>query len=292
MDVAIFEILAYFSFALGACIASFLNVVIWRIPRGESIVNPPSHCPRCDSPISWYHNIPIISWLCLRGRCAECSARISPRYILVEILGGGLFLAVYWLYVLRLIPENANIVEIPWMGFFATAVMWIWVSFLIVGSFIDYDHKLLPDFVTIGGMILGFLYNLIMTYILVWERGTGGLTSLFWSICGILFGFGLMWLIRFLGSLAFKREAMGMGDVFLMGAIGAIFGPIAVVATLVLSSFLGSAVGILMLVISKTKIGSYIEIPYGPYIALGSLGWMFFGPELVAWYLRLIGVAQ
>ena len=94
-DPALIAILGFFSFWFGACIASFLNVVIWRAPRGESIVSPPSHCPKCSSPIRWWQNIPILSWLALRGRCAACKAPISPRYILVELLGGLLFLAVF-----------------------------------------------------------------------------------------------------------------------------------------------------------------------------------------------------
>ena len=101
MDRGLVYILSFFSFWLGACIASFLNVVIWRVPRGESIVTPPSHCPKCGSSIRWWQNIPILSWLALRGKCASCRAPISPRYILVEMLGGVLFLAAFLLVVLR-----------------------------------------------------------------------------------------------------------------------------------------------------------------------------------------------
>ena len=109
------------------------------------------------------------------------------------------------------------------------------------------------------------------------------------SVLGLSFGFGLLWLVRFLGSKAFRREAMGLGDVFLMGAVGALFGPVAVLVTLVLSSVFGSIVGLSMVALSKTRFGRFVEIPYGPYICLGCLVWMFFGPELVSWYLRLNG---
>ena len=229
MDRGLFYILSGFSFALGACIASFLNVVIWRVPRGESIVSPPSHCPKCNAPIRWYQNIPILSWLVLRGKCANCKAPISPRYILVETLGGLLFLAAFWKYGtdggLASAAQN-------------TLVAWIWIALMIVGSMIDFDHKLLPDFVTVGGMVLGVVFN--------------GMTSIIHhssffilhSLIGLAFGFGLLWLIRFFGSKAFKREAMGLGDVFLMGAVGALFGPVAVLVTLILSSVFGSVVGI------------------------------------------------
>ena len=279
-------ILAFFSFWLGACIASFLNVVIWRAPRGESIVSPPSHCPKCNSPIRWYQNIPILSWLALRGRCAACKAPISPRYICVELLGGLLFLAAFlWLW-LPTVPL--------WFAVTHVVVMWIWIALMIAGSFIDFDHQLLPDFTTVGGMILGVAESLVSTcFNFVYGDGVQAstwlkLTPLFWSLAGLVFGFGLLWLVRWIGSKAFKREAMGMGDVFLMGAVGALFGPIAVLVTLILSSVVGSVVGVSLILLSKTKLGGFTPIPYGPYICIGCLSWMFFGPQLVDWYLRLV----
>ena len=280
-------ILGCFSFGLGACIASFLNVVIWRVPRGESIVSPPSHCPKCNALIKWYQNIPILSWLALRGKCANCKAPISPRYILIELLGGALFLAVFWCCFKPYAPYVKDMVQkqiFPYSLAITLVVMWTWVSLMIVGSMIDFDHKLLPDFVTVGGMVLGV--------------AVGGVDScrlqsfapVVVSIAGLVFGFGLLWLIRWLGSIAFKREAMGMGDVFLMGAVGALFGPVAVLVTLILSSVFGSVVGLSMVALSKTKFGKFVEIPYGPYICLGCLAWMFYGPELVNWYLGMMGV--
>ena len=261
-------ILDCFSFAMGACIASFLNVVIWRVPRGESIVNPPSHCPQCNAAIKWHQNIPILSWLALRGKCANCKAPISPRYILIETLGGVLFLAAFWKYGLTL----------------ATPVMWIWIALMIVGSMTDFDHKLLPDFVTVGGMVLGVAVGAVDSCRLQ------SIAPAVWSLGGLVFGFGLLWLIRWLGSKAFKREAMGMGDVFLMGAVGAMCGPVGVLVTLILSSVFGSVVGLSMVALSKTRFGKFVEIPYGPYICMGCLAWMFYGNELVGWYLGMMGV--
>ena len=167
----------------------------------------------------------------------------------------------------------------------------IWISLMIVGAMIDFDHKLLPDFVTVGGMILGMLYWLAVS--LSFEHWSFRFcvkmfAPLYISVAGLVFGFGLLWLIRWLGSKAFRREAMGMGDVFLMGAVGALFGPVAVLVTLILSSVFGSVVGVGMIALSKTKFGKFVEIPYGPYICLGCLVWMFYGPELVNWYVRLI----
>ena len=269
-------ILAFFSFWLGACIASFLNVVIWRAPRGESIVSPPSHCPKCNSPIKWYQNIPILSWLALRGKCANCRAPISPRYILIETLGGVLFLAAF-LHMLKFgLPLHFLV------------VYWIWIALMIVGSFIDFDHQLLPDFVTVGGMALGLVANAYDSFFfwgkIYWEN------YLLYCVGGLAFGFGLLWLVRWIGSKAFKREAMGMGDVFLMGAVGALFGPIAVIVTLILSSVFGSIVGVVLIILSKTKLGGFTPIPYGPYICMGCLAWMFYGPQLVNWYMNLVRI--
>lgn len=279
MDSALYAILATFSFATGACIASFLNVVAWRLPRGESIVSPPSHCPKCNAPIRWWQNIPILSWLALRGRCANCREPISPRYIIVEAIGGALFLAAF----MRLLGNgNCNADELP-VIVTSLIAWWIWISLMIVGSAIDFDHKLLPDFTTVGGMVLGVVLNGINSLIL---------HSTFYilhSLSGLAFGFGLLWLIRWLGTKAFKREAMGMGDVFLMGAIGAMFGPVAVLVSLILSSLFGSAIGVTAMLFSKGRLGRFAEIPYGPYICLGCLVWMFYGPELITWYLRLLG---
>ena len=271
-------ILGAFSFGLGACIASFLNVVIWRVPRGESIVSPPSHCPKCNTAIKWYQNIPILSWLALRGKCANCKAPISPRYPFVEFLGAVLFLAAFWRY-----------------GYFAP-LAWVWISLMIVGSFIDFDHRLLPDFVTVGGMVWGVATALVFWAIgaftpyhfhnLPCAQGTF-YVSIVQSICGGALGFALLWLVRFLGSKAFKREAMGLGDVFLLGAVGAVSGCTAVLFTLVLSSVYGTIAGLGAIALSKARLGKFVEIPFGPYICLGSLTWMFRGPEIVDWYTKL-----
>lgn len=268
-------ILSFFAFAFGAVIASFLNVVIYRVPRGESIVRPGSHCPTCGTPIKGYQNIPILAWLFLRGKCAACKAPISPRYILVETLGGCLFLAALWRFGLTL--------DLP--------VMWIWIALMIVGSMIDFDHKLLPDFVTVGGMILGVGYAALkglLVCVLMGGVSFVGCQTLLMSLAGLAFGFGLFALVRALGSFAFKREAMGMGDVFLMGAVGALFGPVAVLFVLIFSSLFGSLVGLALIALAKTKFGKFVEIPYGPYICLATVLWMFEGVEICSWYLALM----
>jgi len=281
--ITLTHILGFFSFWMGACIASFLNVVIWRVPRGESIVRPPSHCPKCNAEIRWYQNIPILAWLALRGKCANCRAPISPRYILIELVGGCLFLAAF----LKFGQEQTFFAPVTVAH---VIVMWIWISLMIVGSMIDFDHKLLPDFVTVGGMVLGLLFWLFVTLSYKDFSFDFDLRMFFplgSSVAGLVFGFGLLWLVRYLGTKAFKREAMGMGDVFLMGAVGALFGPDGVLATLILSSVSGSVVGVGMILLDKAKLGKMVEIPFGPYICLGCLAWMFYGPELVRFYTSL-----
>lgn len=289
--MTLFGIYSVFSFAMGACIASFLNVVIWRVPRGESIVSPPSHCPKCNSPIRWWQNLPILSWLALRGKCANCRTPISPRYILVETLGGALFLAAFW----HLFPVGAAI--LPY-AVEELVVWWIWMALMIVGTFIDFDHQLLPDFVTVGGMVLGVAAAAANTAISIattrigspdWRDFSCGLIM---SVAGLLSGLGIMWLIRFLGTKAFGREAMGMGDVLLMGAIGSLFGPVAVFFCLMVSALLGSMVGLGMIIVSKAKLGKFVAIPYGPYICMACLVWMFRGSEIVSWYLTLLRAAH
>lgn len=276
-DPFLLFVFEFFSFALGCCIASFLNVVIWRVPRGESVQSPPSHCPRCDAPIPWWCNIPVLSWIFLRGKCLRCKNPISVRYPLVELLGGVLFLAAFWRY-----------------GFHAPFA-WVWISLMIAGTFIDFDHQLLPDFVTVGGMVYGVLLSAgfwaLSSFTPFDVRSIPGVpfaVPVLRSLAGLCFGFGLLWLVRFFGTLAFRREAMGLGDVFLMGAVGAILGPAAVLASLVLSALYGSIVGIAMIALNRTRLGKYASIPYGPYICMGALTWMFRGPELLEWYIGIL----
>lgn len=287
-------ILAFFSFWLGACLSSFLNVVIYRVPRGESVSFPPSHCPQCSARIKWWNNIPILSYLFLRGRCADCRKRISPRYFVVELIGAVLFLASF-MHITGSLPADALLSGETLFGVVLTLLLyWIWILLMITGTFIDFDHKLLPDFVTVGGMILGLLYWTAACFRPEFFKYSFPvdffLAPLCFSLSGLVVGFSSLWLVRFLGSLVFRREAMGMGDVFLMGAIGAIFGPLSVLFTVVFSSFFGAVFGLAGIVISKRRAGSFAEIPYGPYISAACLLWMFRGEEICRWYISLLGI--
>ncbi len=285
MDLYYFSVFACFAFAMGACVASFMNVCIWRIPRNESVVRPPSHCPNCHAPIRWYQNIPIVSWCCLRGTCANCRRPIAVRYTIVELLGGILFLMAYLQWGMPLFFGG-----MPALGLEKLTCLWTvpvyWLVFagLILGSFIDLEHFYLPDRVTIGGMILGVPLSFLVPE-LQGERVR--LTALCWSLGGLVAGFGSLWLIGFVFSRILKKDALGFGDVKLIGAIGAFFGPVAVLFTIIVSSFVGALAGVALILRGKAKLGGFTAVPYGPFLALGAVVWMFWGPGIVNWYLRL-----
>lgn len=285
MNFDYFCIFGLVSFAFGACIASFLNVCIWRLPREESVVRPASHCPNCNAPIRWYQNIPVLSYIALGGKCANCRKPISMRYAVVELLGGALFAMAYlqWAMPAMLGSEPAMALK-PVMSLSAVFASWVVISGLILGSFIDLDHFYLPDRVTIGGMLLGVPASVLIPELQL-ERTW--LDALCWSIAGLAFGFFFLWGMGWLFSKLFKKDALGFGDVKLMGAVGAFFGPTAVLFALIVSSIVGSVVGIAMIVRGKAKLGGFTAVPYGPFIAVATLVWMFWGPQLVSVYIRM-----
>ena len=290
MKLYYYFVFASFAFGLGCCIASFLNVCIWRLPRNESVVRPPSHCPKCNARIRWYQNIPVLSWLALRGRCANCHQPISARYLVVELLGGVLFLVAYFQWAagffLRMPPPlGLHPLACVW----AVPACWLVFSGLILGSFIDLDHFYLPDRVTIGGMLLGVPISFGVPE---FQGETQRLTALYWSLGGLAAGFLGLWALSWLATKAFKKEAMGFGDVKLLGAIGAFFGPVAVLFTVVVSSFVGALAGGILILRGKAKLGGLTAVPYGPFLALGVLAWMFWGPRIVNWYLHLHAFAR
>lgn len=285
MDFDYFCIFGLVSFAFGACIASFLNVCIWRLPREESVVRPASHCPNCNAPIRWYQNIPVLSYIALGGKCANCRKPISMRYAVVELLGGALFSMAYlqWAMPAMLGSEPAMALK-PVMSLSAVFASWVVISGLILGSFIDLDHFYLPDRVTIGGMLLGVPASVLIPELQL-ERTW--LDALCWSVAGLAFGFFFLWGMGWLFSKLFKKDALGFGDVKLMGAVGAFFGPTAVLFALIVSSIVGSVVGIALIVRGKARLGGFTAVPYGPFIAMATLVWMFWGPQLVSAYIRM-----
>jgi len=357
-SILLFQI---FSFVLGAAIGSFLNVCIYRMPRDLAVNKPErSFCPNCKTQIKWYHNLPIVSWLWLRGKCGYCGVPISSRYLGVELLTGALFLAVF----LKVEP----VFYLPY---------WILISLLLVATFIDFDFFIIPDEITLGGTAAGVILCGIFPALMGTESHWLGLL---WSVVGAATGYFLLWGVVELGKLAFgkkklifppdtefsieqtgdqpvlrvgeesmpwedlfaresdrliltvenarlnekrnaarelvffydrlevggektaladlkkitgqvsqiivPREAMGFGDVKFIAAIGAFLGWQAVLFTVPMAAVFGSIIGLGAMVIGRREWSS--KIPFGPYLALGALAWIFAGPELVRWYAGLL----
>jgi leader peptidase (prepilin peptidase)/N-methyltransferase len=350
-----------FAFVLGAAIGSFLNVCIYRLPRDLSINQPRrSFCPSCQKPIPWYHNLPLFSWLLLRGKCANCGNRIAFRYFAVELLTAFLFLAVWLLF--------------PWP---IILVYWIFISLLVVATFIDFEHFIIPDEITIGGTVAGLLASLALPDLMGEDSRWRALAQ---SLGAAALGYALLWIVLEAGKKAFgkkrirlkaptqfswvrdgddaefvvgeerglwsdhfarendlmllrcsdaqvdarrfesptlrlhynrlsigeesfpldqvdrisgvvheleiPREAMGRGDLKFLAAIGAFLGWRAVLCSIFAGSFAGSVVGLTSLLLGRREWSA--KIPFGPYLALGALIWMFFGGQLIAWYVGLL----
>jgi leader peptidase (prepilin peptidase) / N-methyltransferase len=269
------------SFPLGLCIGSFLNVCIYRIPRELSVVSPRSHCPRCGKLIPWFLNIPVVSYLALCGRCRFCSGRISPRYALVETLTGVLFFLIWLKYSPDLSTMLRPMHIVPATEISVIPVLWLLVSGLVLGTFVDFEHLIIPDRVTLGGIIAGLTISGLLPEL---HGEKTAIRGLLWSSLGALAGWGMLWFIAIAGKFFLKKDAMGFGDVKLMGAIGAFLGSKAVLFTLVVSSFAGAFVGIALVLAGRRKLQS--RIPYGPYIALAAVIWILWGETCWNAYAR------
>ena len=342
-------------FALGCIVGSFLNVCIYRMPLELSIVSPPSHCPHCKYSIPFYLNIPLVTWLALHGRCKNCGAPISPRYFIVELLTGVSFLSCW----LKFGDANHPLQSMPIAFVYA-----VFLAGLICATFIDFEHFIIPDEITLGGMVVGFAASLFLPQLLgANSSGAGMLRSLF----GMVVGAGVIYAILRLGKLMFgrqklklpaetkiifsetcvylpgreisyeeifyrksdvivlqartvelidrgyenvtlrlspaalkigneeinpadvpylevvsteivlPREAMGLGDVKFMGAIGAFIGWQGAIFSLMVSSMIGATVGVILILMRKREWSS--RMPYGPYIALAAMIWIFGGQK-------------
>jgi leader peptidase (prepilin peptidase) / N-methyltransferase len=343
-------------FALGCIVGSFLNVCIYRMPLELSVVSPPSHCPHCKYAIPFYLNIPLVTWLALRGRCKNCGAPISPRYFIVELLTGVAFLGC-WL--------ECGVASHPLPSLALALVYAIFLAGLICATFIDFEHFIIPDEITLGGMVVGFALSLLLPSL----HDANSIQLALWrSALGILIGAGIIYAILRLGKLLFgrqkltlppdtiiyftdtavclpdknipydeifyrksdtivlhartvelvdrgywdmtvrlspsalqigdekispddvayleavcseitlPREAMGLGDVKFLGAIGAFIGWQGALFSLMVSSMIGAAVGIVLILLRKREWSS--RMPYGPYIAAAAVLWLFGGKKL------------
>lgn len=249
-------------FVLGLIVGSFLNVCIWRIPRGESIVLPASHCPNCHIPLKFYDNIPVISYILLRGSCRSCGEKISWRYPLVEFLTCILFLAIGWRF-------GPSWPLIPYLIFAAS---------LIIIAFIDIEHLIIPDIISLPGIVLGFLISFLPFMSVRFLD----------SLIGILAWGGCFLLIAIIGKWIWKREAMGIGDIKLIAMIAAFLGWQGGAVTVFWASLIGSIWGGFLMLIKKK--GRWDVIPFGPFLCLGALISLLYGPEMIRWYQNLLGL--
>lgn len=263
-------LLYFFTFIFGSVVGSFLNVCIYRLPRGESIVFPSSHCRKCWTPIKSYHNIPILSYIFLKGRCSTCRSSISPIYPVIELLTGLTTLFLFYKFGLT----------------FQTFIYLILLFSLIVISFIDLEHMIIPNIITLPGILVGFIFSMISTN---WDQfkelvhsinfsNIGYMISKFPaldSFLGIIFGGGILLLIASIYKLIRKREGMGMGDVKLLAMLGAFLGINGVLFIIFLSSLIGSVVGISLIVYNKGDLK--FAMPYGPFLSLAAVIYMFIG---------------
>jgi leader peptidase (prepilin peptidase) / N-methyltransferase len=246
------------SIIFGALIGSFLNVCTFRLPKEESIVWPGSHCPHCKGPIKFYDNIPLISYMSLKGRCRYCHSPISFQYPLIEGITALGSLILFMKFGLSL----------SYLFYFS------FVAALIVITVIDLYHQIIPDVISLPGIGVGLLASLIIPQITFLN-----------SLIGILLGGGSLFLVATVYQWLFKREGMGGGDVKLLAMIGAFLGWKSVILTILLSSLIGSVTGIIMMVL-KGKDFKY-AIPFGPFLSLGAVVALFYGDEIVNWYLYL-----
>ena len=242
---------------LGLVVGSFLNVCIYRLPRGQSVNWPGSRCTTCDRSLAWYENIPIVSWVVLRGRCRTCGERISVMYPIVEAITAAMFIAGYFIY--------------GWTPLLAVRLAF--TCAMIVLFVIDLQHYLLPNVITVPGIVIGFALSLVLPP--GWKA----------SLIGLIAGGGLLFAIaeawyRFRGI-----EGLGMGDVKMLAMIGAFLGWKLMLLTLVLASFSGSIVGVIVMMLRKESLK--YALPFGTFLAVGAMVAAAAGDRLVAWYLGI-----
>jgi leader peptidase (prepilin peptidase)/N-methyltransferase len=245
-----------FAFIFGLLWGSFLNVCIVRIPKGLDIVKKRSHCPKCSAVIAWYDNLPVLSFVWLRGKCRACRGPISWQYPLVEIFAAVMTLLTYRTYGLTIAGWEA----------------WLFSMALIVLIKIDLDHRILPDVITYPGMVVGFLFALSGHGLATWKS----------SLLGFAVGFVFFLSIAMIYEKWKKREGLGGGDIKLLGMIGAVLGFKAIPIVVIFSSFLGAGVGVAQVVSKRT--GWQTALPFGPFLALGAWVAMIWGDALLTWY--------
>jgi leader peptidase (prepilin peptidase)/N-methyltransferase len=238
----------------GLCIGSFLNVAIYRLPLGQSLATPPSRCRTCGYSLRWFDNIPVLSWVLLRGRCRQCGTRVSWQYPVVELVTGALFVLVVWLT--------------PVGPLMASRLLLVCILIALFG--IDLEHQILPNSITLPAIAIGVLLSLIAPP--GWKD----------ALIGVVLGGGILYAIAWGYYLWRREEGMGMGDVKMLAMIGAFLGWKAVLVTLVLSSFAGAFIGLGLMAVQRGTMK--YALPFGTFLAIGAVVAMFVGEPLIAWY--------
>lgn len=252
-------VMAVFSFLFGLALGSFMNVCIHRLPLGKSIVRPPSSCPDCGQPIRFYDNIPLVSYLLLLGKCRHCRKPIPIFYPVVEVLGGLLSLALFIKYG----------ISYQYLAFL------LFTETLVVISFIDLHHQIIPDLLSLPGIAVGLAASFILGHV-PWLD----------SLIGILAGGGVLFMVAFVYERLTAKEGMGFGDVKLLAMIGAWMGWKSLPFVILISSLSGILIGGGALLVAGK---SYrVKIPFGPFLSIGALAFFFFGAEIKEWYFGLL----
>ncbi|MEN8262163.1 MAG: prepilin peptidase [Nitrospirota bacterium] len=253
-------------FVFGLIIGSFLNVCIYRIPEGLSVVSPSSRCTSCGTPIKFYDNIPILSYIILMGRCRSCGTKLSVKYLLIEFIN-----AVLYVVVLYRVGYGSPWVLLSYLVF---------VSSLVVIFLIDLEHQIIPNSITLPGIPIAIVLG---STILPDPLLPGNLLGIKASVAGCLAGGGSFYLIAVLGKAVFKKDAMGGGDIKMMAMAGGLLGWKGILLTAFLASLFGSIIGISLILIKGKEWGA--RIPFGPYLALGAFISLFWGYDILRWYL-------
>ena len=242
----------------GLCVGSFLNVCIYRIPAQKSIVFPGSACPGCGSAIRFYDNIPLLSYLSLGGKCRQCQSPISFRYPLIELLTGAFSLGLFLKFGLSI----------------EAVVYFVFICVLIVITFIDIDYRIIPDRITLPGVVVFF-------------GAAFAVPSVSWrdSLLGVLVGGGSLFVVAVVYHLLTHKEGMGGGDIKLLAMIGALVGWKGVFFTIFVSSAVGTLAGLLIMFVTRQNLK--LAVPFGPFLSIGAATYILFGPQLLSWYFQL-----
>lgn len=261
-----------FVFFGALCVGSFLNVVIHRLPLGESVVTPRSRCPSCRKLIVWYRNIPVLSWLALGGKCGDCGAKISFRYPVVELITAALL--TYGIY------REPNPLAWPFAVFFLAG--------LVACTFIDLDHWILPDKITLPGIVIGLVSAAVAPHELLregaWSLGGFPFYEVAESVSGLLLGGGILYFIAWAYLTFANKDGLGGGDIKFLAMVGAFLGMKGALITLVFSSMTGALFGLFLIAFRGKKAGT--AIPFGPFLSAGALLAFFFGGPSWQWYFN------